>query len=363
MLTVTADKLPRFMACNGSRLMGGAMPPIEADDTVRDEGNAADWLVGQVHSGAHAAEELVDRKAPNGVYITAEMVDFLEEYLKWVSQGGHVEIDTSHAGENWQVNGRADHAVYYETNRTLYIADLKFGWSIVEPENNWTLISHAVGWFRKYGRQVDHVVFMIFQPRPHHPAGRVRSWSITGAELFAFALQIGQTLSFPNDMLNTGSHCYRCPALAICPAARKAQMNAIDTSERAFIDNIDNDNLSFQLDHLKRAIKVLEQMEDAYSELALYRLKDGQVVKNYSVENELTNRAWQDHVTPEFAQILTGKDLTKKQLITPAQAEKMGVAKEVVASLTERRQKGFKLIRVDADTKAKKLFNQPPKGN
>ena len=117
-----------------------------------------------------------------------------------------------------------------------------------------------------------------------------------------------------------------------------------------------------QLDHLKRASAVLKDLEKAYGELALYRVKQGQIVPNYSTEVGLTNRNWKGHVTPEFVQILTGKDLSKKHLITPAQAEKQGVSKEVVAALTGRDNTGVKLVRVDADAKAKKAFNQL-KGN
>lgn len=360
MLTVTATNLPRLMNCNGSRLMGGAPPPVNPDDSVKDEGNAADWLVGEVHSGRFTVEELIDRKAPNGVYITPEMVEYLEEYLKWVMRGGHTEFDTSHACANWQINGRADHVLYDNKTKTLYISDLKYGWGIVEPEMNWTLVSHAISWIGQHTghRCVETVVLQIFQPRPHHAEGRTRSWTIDREKLNELYVQINQTLSDPSDILNTGEHCYGCPSLAFCPAARKAEMNAIDASEKAFTDEIDNDNLTFQLDHLKRAKKVLEQLEKAYIDLAMNRLKQGEVIQNYAVENNLANRSWKSHVTSEFMNILTGEEVCKKTLITPKQAEGKGVSPEVVANLTERKPKGFKLVRVDANARAKKLFNQ-----
>jgi hypothetical protein len=354
MLIVTATDLPRLMACNGSRLMGGANPPVDSDNVVRDEGNAADWLVQQIYNGHFTAEELIDRKAPNGIYITAEMVEFLEPYIH---RPGVIELDTSHAGANWQVNGRADRVNYIRETATLKVDDLKYGWSIVEPEENWTLISHVMGFMAQNpSYPVERAELTIFQPRPHHPDGPVRTWHIDRARIAELYAQMNATLSNPTDILNTSPNCYRCPALAICPAARKAQMNGIEASENAFVDNIDNDNLSFQLDHVARAMKLLKQMHDAYSELALYRLKAGQVVRNYSVENELANRSWLDHVTPEFMQMITGKDISQKQLISPAQAEKMGITPEVVSAMTTRKQKGFKLARVDADKKAKKLF-------
>lgn len=360
MLTVTATELPRLMACNGSRLMGSSTSLVQTDDTVRDEGNAAHWLVEQVHAGHFTVEELIDRKAPNGIYITSEMVGYLEEYLKAIREGGYVEIDTSHGTLSWQINGRADLAKYHAPTKHLRIADLKYGWSIVEPENNWTLISHAIGYIAQHNLEFSTITFTIYQPRAYHPAGRIRSWQIDHEQLKELWKQLATTLTTPNDILNTGKHCYNCPALATCPAARKAQMNAVDASEKAFVDEIDNEELSFQLDHMKRAIDVLKQQEKAYNEEALNRIKQGQIVNNYSLDHELTNRMWQKHVNPDLMKILTGKDLGKKQdLITPAEAERRGVSKEVVAPFVERCNKGVKLIRMDANTKANKLFNQP----
>lgn len=363
MLVVTADELPRLMACNGSRLMDGQELSIDRPDIVRDEGNAAHWLCKEVHQGNFFAEELIDRKAENGVYITPDMLEYLEEYLAGlVLPGTLVEYDTTFNTGLAQINARTDRARYDEEHKTLYIDDLKYGWSIVEPEMNWTLIAHALGFmFKNPDKDIQQVVMTIFQPRPYHYKGRVRSWQINRATLEEFYNQLVATLANPTDQLNTGQHCYRCPALATCPAARKAQMNAVDASETVFNEEIDNDRLAFELDHLQRAIEVLKQRQKAYQELALHRLRQGEIIENYAVDNELTNRQWQSHVTPEFLKMMTGKDLVKTQLITPAQAEKAGANKEVVAALTERRNKGVKLVRIDADAKAQKMFNEKGK--
>lgn len=357
MLTVTATDLPRLMACNGSRLMGDHVPPIDRDDTIRNEGNAADWIVTQVYNGISTVEQLIGQKAPNGIYITAEMLDHLEEYLKAVI-GGLIEVDTICAGETWQVNGRADLIKYDRDKQHLYVGDLKYGWGIVEPKNNWTLIAHAVGHALRNGLKVSNLTLTIYQPRPYHPSGTVRSYTYDGIEFGCFYPRINAILSNPSDILNTGSHCYKCPAHTVCPAARKAESNGIEASEKAFVNEIDNDNLSFQLDHLNRAMKVLKQAHDAYSELALHRTKQGQIINNYGLETDLANNTWYKHINADMLKVLTGKDLTKNQLITPAQAKKAGVSEIVVATLTERRNKGVKLVRVNADTKASKMFER-----
>lgn len=360
MLMVTATNLPRLMACNGSRLMGGFTPPVR-DDTIRNEGNAADWVIQQVHSGQFTIEELGDRKAPNGVYITDTMIEYLEEYLR-IASYGQIEVNTSHGTKIWEINGRADLVEYRETAKQLFISDFKYGWGIVEPENNWTLISHAISWIAKNpDKLVETIIFTIYQPRPHHQISRVREWSITVEQLDDLYKQLNETLSNPSDAINTGPHCYKCPSLASCPASRLAQMNAVDASEMAFDDNLDNDELSFKLDHMKRAIEVLTQAQKAYIEIALDRVRSGQVIKNYSITNDLTNTVWKEYVTPEMIMTMTGKDVTKKALITPNQAKKAGVSEEVVKSFTERRNKGVKLERIDANAKAEKMFSPTKK--
>lgn len=357
MLSITATELPRFMQCNGSIDMKTPKHDVQIDTTVKDEGAAAHWLAEQVFKGDFDAEELVDRQAPNGVYITGEMVEYLEPYL--TADRLATEVETSYSNQQFNVRGRCD-SFFYE-NDTLYINELKYGWSIVEPDMNWTLISHAIGLLHNYP-QVKTVIFTIYQPRPHHPEGRVRSWTITGEELITLQSQLIKALTQPDGQLNTGKECRNCPALAYCPAARKTMMNTIEATEKAFVDTLDNEQLSFMLDDLKRAGAMLQNLQKAYEELAQHRLKQGNIVRNYTLENELTNRKWKKGITPEIIESLTGKQVSKKQIVTPNQAEKAGVSPKVVASFTERVNKGVKLVRSDANAKASKYFNQPTKG-
>lgn len=357
MITLTATDLPRFMACNGYRLMPHHKP-FNVDDTARDEGNAAHWLIEQVHRGISTLEQLEGEKAFNGVFITEEMIEYVKPYLEAVTGKGEVECDTSYSdGQRYSIRGRADHVS--QSGDTLYVSDFKYGWGLVEPERNWTLISHAFGYaFTKLnGVFPAQVVMRIYQPRPHHPEGKIREWRVTGTELQALYEEFIRVMHNPSEELHTSEHCRKCPALLTCPAAQKSGMNAIDTSEAAFVADIDDGSLGRLLDQIDRAIKVLEQNKKAYTEHALHRLKAGAVIPNYVAERELTNRQWKDGVNVEFAKLVTGVDLGKSALITPAQALKKGVSEAAIESLCERREKGIKLVRLDADKAVKKMFN------
>lgn len=360
MLSLTATQLPRFMACNGSRLMGG-VEPFNPDETVTDEGNAAHWLIEQVFNGVHSAEELIDRKAPNGVYITADMVEHVEGYLRDVCGTGSIEVQTSYSDQTWEIKGRSDHITRNRYGDTLIVSDFKYGWKIVEPEMNWTLISHAIGWLSRNGdvlQNTRRIVFRIYQPRPFHPDGPVRQWVISYDELMKHWQTLKSALENPSDICRTSENCYKCPSRSQCPALQIATMNAVDVAHRAFDSEIDNDRLGWMLDNIKRAQDVLKQSLDAYEDLALHRLKVGQNIPEYTIQSGLGKTHWNDGVTPELLQALTGIDVSKRDIVTPNQAKQLGVSEAVVKAYTDRPSTGFKLVRQDVSKKAEKLFGR-----
>ncbi|QWY83129.1 CRISPR/Cas system-associated protein [Rhizobium phage RHph_X2_24] len=354
MLIVDATNLPRLMNCNGSRLMQADPVLTERDDTIRNEGNAVHWLASAVFHGQHTVDEMVDRKAPNGVFITADMAEHVTDYLTAI-RAGEMEVETTFRGNVWQINGRADH-IRLENLSHLYINDFKYGYSIVEPENNWTLIAHAIGFCLARDVHPEQITFTIHQPRAPHRDGRVRDITIDRNRLWQLYAQINETLTNPSDTLQTGKHCYKCPAFASCPARQAAELNGIEAAHTAYNAAIDNIELTARMDQISRAMELLKQSQKAYEELATYRIKKGEIIGNYTVENDLTNRVWKDGVNAELMLALTGINLTKPQLVSPRQAEQAGVSSAIVDSLSERRIKGAKLVRVNANKKAAKLF-------
>lgn len=360
MLTINADDLPRFMACNGSRLMAGEIPP-SSDTSLRDEGTAAHHMAVQVFAGHHTLEELIDRKAPNGVYMTSEMAQHVNDYLQLAINDAtlkQMEVDTSHNyGTVWAVNGRADFILQF-FNSTLRITDFKYGWRIVEPENNWTLISHAIGICKQRGFEFSNIELQIFQPRPYHPDGALRTWAIPTAHLVTLDMELSRVLTHPLDELHTSAHCANCPALATCPAARKAEMNSIDATDTVFSDTVSNELLSFSLDNLNRASEMIKERKKAFEELAQHRIKAGQVVDNYSVGIGYGHSKFKEGIDGAMLQMLTGQKLTIETTVTPAEAKRRGVPEDILKSLTERPVTGVKLERVKASTKAKRLLNK-----
>lgn len=351
MLITTATELPRLMRCIGSRLMPAALP-IEHRTEAMDEGNAADWLAEQLFAGESVA---VGTKAPNGWVVTDDMVENVHVYLKALDCGA-MQVETTHGNDLYQVLGRADHIVFRD--RTLIVDDLKYGWRIVEPEMNWTLISHAIGWCIINGIVPDRIIFRIIQPRAYHPLGPVRAWVCDYTELQEYARQIATRLTEPTDELTTSTEqCAKCHALAGCPAARRASMNAIDVvQDMAFSDDLPNDILAHEYEVLDQAADMVEMVRDARKELLTHRIQSGQVVQGYALQKRQGQRAWVAGMSGKALSATTGTDLTKDGIVTPAEAERRGVDKAVVTALTSRPIIGVKLERIDADAIGRRIF-------
>lgn len=358
MLSLTATELPRFMACNGSKMLSG-FEPLNTPSQVTEEGNAVHWFAEKIIRGEFSSEELIDRQAPNGIFITQEMAEHVEQYIAdSKAVNGAPETDTSYKSDSWEIRGRAD--LIGVKNDELHVYDLKYGWRIVEPYENWTLISHAIAIFRQRN-DLQKIVFKIYQPRPYHPLGSIREWVITQGELHKYFENLMQTLSNPSEISVSGKHCEHCKCFTNCPAAQISLMNAIDVSRIAFDSNVSNDNLSRILENIDRAKNVLKEAEMAYTDLAFSRVKEGNVLKGYQMQNALGITTWKEGVTPEYVEMMTGKDITVKKMMTPTEAKKAGVSEDFIASHVYRPNKGFKLVKVDENKLAQKLFGKEKK--
>lgn len=370
MIQVTATELPRVMHCFGSLQMPPAVPG-GGDPTARDEGNAAHWLAEQMFNGASVG---AGATAPNGYVITDDMVEHVNQYVSALD-AGEMECDTSYAGSGWEVRGRADHLVFREQPwvtevfdngnsvtgplTTLTIDDFKYGWRIVSPVRNWTLISHAIGWCIRNQQRPDRIVLRIHQPRPYHADGPLREWSCSFEELMGFYSQIEHRLSNPTDELVTSlDHCVKCHALATCPAARSASMNALDVMDRVFVDDLPKPVLLREMELMRQAVGLIEARKDAIEELVTHRIKQGEVFDGYVLERRHGQRRWKPGLTGAALSMAAGVDLSKDGIVTPAEAERRGVSKEAIAALTDRPLLDAKLKQIDVDARARAVFGE-----
>lgn len=323
---------------------------------VRDEGNAFHWLLEK----PRPFSQYVNTKAKNGVLYTEEMVEHAEEYLAKIDTFAAfmLEIVTTWSIPNViEVRGRAD-CIGYTLDGTLHVLDAKYGYTLVEPENNYTLISHAIGYFRQNPRQdISRVVFHIYQPRGFHPDGVWREHTIDFADLGKHIGYISMQAEKPTH-LRVSNQCDGCRAAYDCPALRQSVGVILDMVSGTYRDDLNPQQISHQMQLIDKADVLVKARKSALEDLTRYTLSQGKIVDGYMLEKTYTNRAWIEGFDAETIGLTFGIDAVKKGVISPAQAEKLGADKEVVKAMTERQYSGQALKRRSADQAARKAFGK-----
>lgn len=357
MFITDATHLPQIMNCNGSRLLPKHERPVEDDTTLREEGNAAHWLAQEAFEGRIDINDVRDDLfAPNGVAITVFMFEHVREYLLNLYPGQMEAVTTWGVDGVYQINGRTDHIAYDREADELYDDDFKYGYSLVEPEMNWTLISHAIAWCKTWNHVPARIRLRIHQPRPYHPNGHLREWTISGQQLIELWNQVHATMSNPDDILRTGPYCGKCSKNGNCPAARAANMNAIDIQQHAFTDQLTDEQLADELRLVEYGTKTLKKRLEALQDMAKHRVQHGKVLPGYQLERTYANKNWRGHLSPDMLKVLTGRDLAVPKLCSPSEAKARGVPELMLNALTTRVESGVKLVQVDIDKRVKDMM-------
>jgi len=344
------------------------------------EGTTAHWLGEQIlrsylpgsTTGILQFCQFVGTVCPEtSMVITEEMCAFVNTYvdhvLKVVNKNGalqtlwieeRVDIPQIHP----QCWGTLDCAIYLPKVYTLIILDFKYGFNLVEPDSE-QLMAYASGMVTKLNLPPEtRIVLSVVQPRAYHRLGPVRDWMTTAGDLRAEINYIGSKVHEamqPNPPATSGSHCRYCAYLPVCPTAREASYNAVQVSSRDnTADELDNARLAYELDVLEQAQESLKMRYAALEEMGTQRIKGGEVIPGYSCVPKYGKRKWlkTDEEVIALGNIL-GVDLSSRGTVTPAEAERLGVNKDMVKKLTETPNTGVKLKR-DNHSIAKLIFSK-----
>lgn len=355
MIELRPSNARRWVNCPASPRLEAPFPDLESEDAK--EGTAAHWVAAQILGGHHQIEELTDRAAPNGVIVDGEMVEHVQFYVDAVGPGAVIERQLPTA-----IPGIADgtpDARRVDDRGTGYIDDFKYGYAIVEAHGNWQLACYALALMRKHSWQLDRVVVRIIQPRPFHPDGRIRTWTIervTAERLWHTLTEAVAAAHAPDAPARTGPHCRDCRALQACEAARRAGMNGVDVSLRGMNLEQPVDALAGELRTLRRAAEAIKLRLDAIEGHALALIDRGGVIPGFRVERSAGRRRWRDPDQIAILEALSGLKLTEVKPVSPAQAEKRGADKLLVQQFTTTPETGRKLVERDGSTKATEVF-------
>ena len=358
-MEIRCSGLARPMICAGS-LFFTDLPKDEENNAAKEGTAAGEYLQHLLEGTAN-----IPTHAKNGVQFDSDMKFFTKPIADSILGSNHNGDIKCEQRIDWQTRSgiviRGSYDISYSMNGNLHIEDLKYGWGIVEVENNWQLLGYAIGEVIRRGEAFEKIILRIHQPRPHHEDGTTRDWTLNYNELLAIKEKIElrmDQIAAGDKRLVTSDKCKYCPAAgAACPAFNKAFYRSIELTHDFMQDNITNEELSFQLDLITRMNDVLKVKNDSIKALAVSRIKEGVIIPGYMTENSYGDRKWKSDVNPDVVKALTGKDIIKKEMLSPAQAEKIGVPKDFVAQLVDRHFLGQKLVKKDAGKIADKIFN------
>ena len=308
--------------------------------------------------------------ASNGVFINDDMRFFMkgiaDDILSRTSQVlCETRIDWQTHSGIW-IRGQYD-AAFVDNLGRLCIEDLKYGWGIVEVKENWQLISYAIGEVIRRGQVFEQIVLTIHQPRPHHEDGSKREWILSYQELLEYKDKIEARMTdLANGLktLTTSKNCKYCSGAAeACPAFSRLYYRALEVSTEFVQDSLTDEEVAQQLDQIKRAEEVIKIKHDSLVELGNSRIKKGRIIPGYIQVEKYAHRNWKNGIGPEAIKAMTGKDITERQIMSPAKAEKLGIPKDLIKQLTETKLAGVKLEKKNGSDVGNKIFgNTNPLG-
>lgn len=361
---VRCSSLARPMHCRGSLFF--SLPEEESGEAAKQGTACAEYLEKLIKG------EPIGNQATNGVVFDEDMKFYSEAILADMKRRavGPINSETKVAWMTQagiRIQGSYD-ASYVDAEGTLHVEDLKYGWKIVEAKENWQLLGYAIGEMFRRQQGFDQITMTIQQPRPHHELGSVRSWTIGYNELLQYKAQIEEMaakVAAGDKTLQTGDHCKYCKAAGHCPALNRSFYAGIEYAHDFYQDEIDEKELSAQLDLANRVAEVIKIKQDSLKALVIDRIRAGKIVPNYVLEASYGDRVWKAGVSAKTIGQMVDKQVTETKLLSPAKLEKLGVDRSLIAALVERPFIGQKAIRKDTTEIGNNIFgaSAPTKGN
>lgn len=338
--------------CAASANMEALYPEDEESPESR-EGTAAHHYATETAAGRVVnAGDL----APNGVPITKEMVECADDILRDIADTAkaspgadalRIENRVSAAAtihpDNW---GTPDFYLLVRLVRRLHVWDYKYGHRYVDAFGNWQCLDYAAAILESEGVPIEEwplwsVTITIAQPRNYHPDGPLREWHLSGAQLVERTDRLRAAAAAarsPNAPMKTGEHCRDCKARHACPALERVAMGLVDLSMTGQPVNLPPAAAGLELAIIRAAMKRLGARATGLEEELLAHARAGRPTPFWRAEYSYGREKWREDVP--VAQLVTlgeiyGIELLKPPTaITPAQARKAGVDKEVVAGFS-----------------------------
>jgi hypothetical protein len=315
----------RVINCPGSVALVATMPQQEGSSyanegsllheaiaSIMDTGCPPDYLLGFEAHGLTVTDELLERKLKPALALLAE-------YDPQATMEFEVEQTVDFGEFLPGVFGSSD--IVGRLEGRAVILDWKFGDGVmVEAEESEQLMFYAAAAMRTPScawafKDVTEVECVIIQP-PY-----LRTWTTTVERILKFERELARAVSasrLPDAPIKSGDWCKWCTAKPVCPI----KTGALDRMKRDAMQTIDVDKLATYL----AAAPEIEDFLAQCRALAHQMLENDVPVPGYKLVAKRATRHWADPATAQDALIglgLTKTDVTKTELLSVAQAEKV----------------------------------------
>lgn len=335
-MTLTFSNSPRWAYCAASTSPHpGALVDQERSE-AQLEGECAAWVADCVVRGtAASAAEFEGETAPNGWPVDHAMIRHVQGYVDTVRAHGPVGSETDLQLWGGLVRGRVDQHAGTDIWGNLRVWDFKYGFKIVEPEDNPQLILPAGALYT--GQPL--ITMAIYQPRAHHPAGVYRKWVIGPEELetrlawlhsAALATRADKPAALP------GHHCEHCPRRS--PAACHALGRNLGMVYEMLADSrrtgkLTAEELAAELKFMKLAEALVKARKSGTQAEAEARIKNREFIPGWHLQPRNGKR--KITAPASVVQRLTGLDpYEAPELKTPAQLEREGASPAAIAMIS-----------------------------
>lgn len=352
--------------CPGSLTMQEAFPESGGSEASRD-GDACHWVSAEVLQG-RGGGTFLGRQAPNGVVIDDNIIQGAMSYVEYIASrvpglgtsGLIVEERVSIPAIHETLCSGTPDARYADVpNKHLHIFELKYGWGIVEPEENKQEICYASGVIADLAKRlktepslIDQewtLSLHISQPRAPHKFGPNRCWTIPAHRIRSYINQLhgaAEEALGENPRCISGVHCRYCTALHGCGAAAGAAYSTIDVVDSAEHFVLDNDTAVSEYLALKRAEAAIKNRLSAQEGSLIGKIQSGEWVPGVVLERGSGRAKWNQPAASIAAlgDVMGVELRAPETVVTPAQSRAKGLPSEVISAYSTAGSTGLKLI-------------------
>jgi hypothetical protein len=312
----------RVMNCPGSVALVQLAPPSPSS-TYADKGTLLHDAISEVLLDDKFPEELIGKEYEGQILDQAMIDEKLQPALDLLdtidpNQEMKLAIETRVGFGKFLPGAFGSCDVLGRMGDAAYVIDWKFGDGIaVDAEENEQLMYYAAAAMRTPEAAwvfdgATSIECIIIQP----PV--IRRWTTTPKRIRSFELSLKRAVkaaSLPDAKLNPGDHCRFCPAKPTCPE----MTGAVDRALKVKLDAIDDNMLGA---YASNAV-LLQGWIDDLNALVQTKIEKGYKIPGWKLVAKRGTRSWVDKGTAAATLAALGIDPIKKELVSPAQAEKL----------------------------------------